>query len=46
MKRGNRAGTSASTKQRVAGRKNLVKAQVNRVGRRGTHYMTRAKRGY
>jgi hypothetical protein len=30
-----------STKQRVAGRKNLVKAQVGRIGKRGTHYKKR-----
>lgn len=31
-------GVRATTKQRVAGRKNLVKAHVSRVGRRGMQY--------
>jgi len=34
-------GVKASTRQKTAGRKNLTKANVMRVGRRGTHYNKR-----
>ena len=31
-------GVRATTRQKVAGAKNLTKAHATRVGRRGTHY--------
>lgn len=34
-------GIRATTKQKVAGRKNLVKAQVSRIGLRGQIYRRR-----
>ena len=34
-------GVRASQKQKVAGRKNLVKAQVSRIGKRGMVYRKR-----
>lgn len=34
-------GIRATTRQKVAGRKNLVKANVTRVGKRGGHYKKR-----
>ena len=38
-------GVRASQKQKVAGRKNLVKAHVSRIGKRGMQYRTKG-RGY
>lgn len=36
-------GVKASLKQRVAGRRNLLKAQVTRIGLRGQRYRPRRK---
>lgn len=37
-------GVKASARQKVAGRHNLAKAQVHRVGRRGMRYKPRNQR--
>ena len=37
-------GVRASLRQRVAGRRNLVKAQISRVGLRGQRYKRRQPR--
>lgn len=39
-------GVKATTRQKAAGARNIHKASVNRVGRRGTHYITKRTRGY
>lgn len=37
-------GVKASSRQKVSGRKNLSKAHVTRIGKRGMHYKPRTPR--
>lgn len=39
-------GVRATLRQRVAGRRNLVKAQVSRIGLRGQRYQRRRQNGW